>query len=1027
MLEAIVRGSIRHRALVLGGTIALVFFGARAFMALPIDAVPDLTNVQVQVLTSAPALAPIDVERLVSTPIERAMTGLPNTTEIRSISRYGTSAVTIVFHDGVDPYFARQLVGERMPRARDAVPSEYGIPELGPMSTGLGEIYQFEVRGDGKSPMELRSLLDWHIAPRLRMVPGVVEVNALGGELKTYEVSIDPALLVAARLSLSDVFEALRRNNRSAGGGSILRGPEGLLVRGDALVSSLEDLGSIVVTSRKGVPIYVRQLGEVRFAHMLRQGATTRDGRGEIVAGMTMMLIGENSRQVARAVQAEVDRINPTLPTGVHIEPFYDRTILVNQTIHTVATNLAEGGVLVIVILFLMLRNLRAGLIAATMIPLAMMVAFVGMREAGLSGNLMSLGAIDFGLVVDGAIILLENAIHHIGEERARLGRALEPDERDATVLKSALEVRGATAFGELIIALVYLPILTLQGVEGKMFRPMALTVVFALAGAFVLSLTFVPAAASWLLSRKVADRPSPIVEVARRLYEPLLRRTTRHPMWTALVAAILLIGSLVLSAQMGSEFVPRLDEGAFIIEANRPPSTSLEESLRQATILERVLGKFPEVKTVVVKTGRPEIANDPMGVEQSDVYAILKPPQEWPGSRSHEALIERMSAAMSSAVPGVAFSFSQPIEMRMNELVSGVRSDVAVKVYGEDLEVLGRLGAQIARVLARIQGAQDLKADRVAGLPVLRAHVDRLAVARFGSNASDVLDAIETIGGRTVGEVLEGRRRFALRVRLAPELRNDLATIERLPVRTGETFSPLADLAELAIDDEPLVINREGAERRLIVQVNVRGRDLGSFADEAQASVAKEVHFPSGYHLEWGGQFENLRHARSRLLLVVPLALLLIIVLLYVTFRAIMPSLLILANVPFAAAGGLVGLVVRGLPFSISAAVGLVALFGVAVLNGLVLLSQIRHLRQTGVAADEAVHQGALRRLRPVLTTALVASLGFLPMALATGAGAEVQRPLATVVIGGLISSTLLTLAVLPALYLRWSARDRL
>jgi cobalt-zinc-cadmium resistance protein CzcA len=632
----------------------------------------------------------------------------------------------------------------------------------------------------------------------------------------------------------------------------------------------------------------------------------------------------------------------------------------------------------------------------------------------------MSLGAIDFGLVVDGAIILLENAIHHLAEERVRLARPLEAKERDAVVLRSALEVRGATAFGELIIALVYLPILTLQGVEGKMFRPMALTVVFALAGAFVISLTFVPALASLVLSRGVTDRPSRIVAVARRAYEPLLSHTIRRPVVTAVVAAGAFAASMLIASRLGSEFVPRLDEGAIIIETNRPPSTSLAESIRQSGAIERILRGFPEVATVVVKTGRPEIANDPMGVEQSDVYVILKH-----AGGEHEALVGRMQKALHEALPGVAFAFSQPIEMRMNELVSGVRSDVAVKVYGPELSTLARLGARIGRILDRIPGSEDLKVDRVEGLPVLRAQVDRLAVARFGANAADVLDAIETVGGHGVGEVLEGRRRFPLRVRLPAELRDDLESISRLPVRTGTTFAPLADLAELRIDDEPLVINREGTERRLIVQVNVRGRDLGGFADEAQTAVPSKVRLPPGYHLEWGGQFENLRRARSRLLVVVPLALLLIVGLLFVTFRAAMPALLILANVPFAATGGVLALAIRGLPFSISAGVGFVALFGVAVLNGLVLISQIRQLRAAGEADEHAVREGALRRLRPVLTTALVASLGFVPMALATGAGAEVQRPLATVVIGGLLSSTLLTLAVLPALYFRWSRHD--
>lgn len=1027
MLERLIHASIRHRAGVLAGTLALVALGLRAFQSLPIDAVPDLTNVQVQILTTAPALAPLDVERLVTAPVELAMSGLARVEQIRSLSRYGVSAVTVVFEDGVDPYFARQVVNERLPRARQEVPAEYGVPEIGPMSTGLGEIYQFELAGKDKSPMELRSILDWQVAPRLRTVPGVVEVNTFGGELKTYEVAVNPSLLIAAGVSLQDLFGALERSNRIAGGGAIQRGPEGLLVRGDALIQSLEDVGNVVVGLRGGLPVYVRQLGEVRFGPMLRQGAATRDGRGEIVAGMAMMRQGENSRTVSKAVQAAVDRINPTLPPGVRIEPFYDRTTLVGQTIHTVAHSLLEGGALVIVVLFLMLRNLRAGLITGAMIPLSMLAAFIGMRALGVSGNLMSLGAIDFGLVVDGAIILLENAIRHVSEEREKLGRPLERQERDAVVLRSALEVRSATAFGELIIALVYLPILTLQGVEGKMFHPMALTVLFALAGAFVLSLTFVPAITSLVLPAATVDRESPIVSFATRLFEPALRATLRHPGRTVLAAVLVMAASVLAASRLGSEFIPRLDEGALVIEITRLPSTSLEESLRQSGVIEGILRKLPEVETVVVKTGRPEIANDPAGVEASDVWVMLKPREEWPAHEDREQLVEKMSGALAGAVPGAAFGFSQPIEMRMNELVSGVRSDFAVKIYGEDLATLGRIGADLGRVLRGVRGSADLKIDRVEGLPVLRAAVDRQAIASRGASPSDVMDSIEVIGGRKAGTVLEGRRRFDLRVRLDPKLRSNLDVLSRMPVRTrGDSFAPLADLARLDIVDEPLSINREAAERRLIVQANVRGRDLGGFADEAQAAIASRVKIPNGYRLEFGGQFENLQRARARLLIVVPLTLLLILGLLYLTFHSWAPALLILVNIPFAATGGIFALALRGLPFSISAAVGFIALFGVAVLNGLVLVSQARANLLQGSSPRDAAHDGALRRLRPVLTTALVASLGFVPMAIASGSGAEVQRPLATVVIGGIATSTLLTLLVLPAVFAWLGARKK-
>lgn len=1024
MLAWVVAASIRHRLAVLLGVVLLIVLGVRAFSALPIDAVPDLTNVQVQVLTSAPSLGALDVERLVSAPVEMALSGIPGVKELRSLSRYGVSAVTVVFDDDVDAQVARNRVNERMPRIRGEVPSEIGVPEMGPLATGLGEIYQFEVRGEGRSAMELRSILDWQIAPRLRLVPGVIDVNTFGGELRTYEVTVDPQRMAVRHVALSEVITALERNHVAVGGGAIHRGPEGLLVRGDAMIRSLDDLGDIAVSTREGTPIYVRDVATTRFAPMLRQGAATRDGRGEVVVGMTLMLLGDNSRVVSRAVGDAVRLINPTLPPGVRIDPFYDRTTLVERTLHTVSRSLVEGGLLVVVVLFLMLRNLRAGLVAAAMIPLCMLSAFIGMRALGISGNLMSLGAIDFGLVVDGAIILLENAVHHLAEASAARGRPLTRAERDEVVLHSALEVRGATAFGEVIIALVYLPVLTLEGVEGKTFQPMALTVLFALAGAFVLSLTLVPALASLLLPANARDLPSPIVTAARRVYEPVLGATLRRPAVTMGLALLVLGLSVALARGLGSEFVPQLNEGAIIIETVRQPSVGLDESVRQTTLIERVLRRFPEVTTVVSKTGRPEIANDPMGVEQSDVLVMLRPAAQTLPAAEREALIGRMHDALTSAVPGVAFGFTQPIQMRMNELLSGVRADVAVKVYGDDLPTLARLGAQIARALRSVRGATDLRADRVEGMPVLRATVDRHAAARVGADAQEALSMIEAIGGRTVGSVLEGRQRYPLRVRLPAGLRDDLDALRRLPVHiAGDATVPLRDVALLEIIDEPVVINRESLARRLVVQTNVRGRDLGGFAEEAQRAVRRSVRLPPGYRLEWGGQFENLERARLRLAIVVPLALGMILALLYASFRSAGATLLIFANVPFAATGGVIALWSRGLPLSLSAGVGFIALFGVAVLNGLVLVTQVRQLRQRGTGLVEAAREGALRRLRPVLTTALVASLGFVPMAVTSGAGSEVQRPLATVVIGGLVSSTLLTLLVLPTLY-AWLGR---
>ncbi len=1024
MLAWIVAASIRHRIAVLLGVVVLITLGVRAFMALPIDAVPDLTNVQVQVLTAAPSLGALDVERLVSAPVEMALSGIPEVQELRSLSRYGVSAVTVVFNDDVDAQVARNRVNERMPRIRGEVAAEIGVPEMGPLATGLGEVYQFEVRGEGRSPMELRSILDWQIAPRLRLVPGVIDVNVFGGELRTYEVTVDPQRMAVRHVALGEVITALERNHVAVGGGAISRGPEGLLVRGDAMIRSLDDLGDIVVSHRGGAPIYVRDVASTRFAPMLRQGAATRDGRGEVVVGMTLMLLGDNSRVVSRAVGDAVRLINPTLPPGVRIDPFYDRTTLVERTLSTVSLSLVEGGLLVVVVLFLMLRNLRAGLVAAAMIPLCMLSAFIGMRALGISGNLMSLGAIDFGLVVDGAIILLENAVHHLAQEGAVLKRPLTREERDEVVLRSALEVRGATAFGEVIIALVYLPVLTLQGIEGKTFQPMALTVLFALAGAFVLSLTFVPALASLLLPADAKDLPSPIVTAARWAYEPALRATLRWPAVTLGVALLCFGGSMMLAQTLGSEFVPQLNEGAIIVETVRQPSTGLAESVRQSTIIERVLRRFPEVTTVVSKTGRPEIANDPMGVEQSDVLVMLRPEAQILPAAEREALITRMHDALTRAVPGVGFGFTQPIQMRMNELLSGVRADVAVKVYGDDLPTLARLGAQVARALRGVRGATDLRTDRVEGMPVLRATIDRHAAARLGADAEEALAMVEAIGGRTVGNVLEGRQRYPLRVRLPEGLRDDVEALRRLPVHiAGDATVPLRDVAQLEVIDEPVVINREALARRLVVQTNVRGRDLGGFAEEAQRAVRRSVRLPPGYRLEWGGQFENLERAKLRLAIVVPLALGLILALLYMSFRSVGATLLIFANVPFAATGGIVALWSRGLPLSLSASVGFIALFGVAVLNGLVLVTQIRQLREQGSGLVAASREGALRRLRPVLTTALVASLGFVPMAITSGAGSEVQRPLATVVIGGLVSSTLLTLLVLPTLY-AWLGR---
>jgi len=1021
MIDRILSWSLANRFLVLVGAVVLVVAGLSAMARLPIDAVPDVTNVQVQILTSAPALGPEEVEQFVTTPVEQAMSGLPQLVEVRSTSRFGLSAVTVVFEDDTDIYFARAQVGERLAAAKEAIPPGYGEPELGPVSTGLGEIFQFELRGDGKTPMELRTILEWEIAPRLRTVPGVVEVNAFGGELKTYEVQLRPDDLVRLDVSLDQVAQALERNNANAGGAYLERHGEQFLIRGEGLISSLDDIGDIVVaTDDDGTPVYLRHVATVAFAPMVRQGAVTRDGRGEIVTGIVMMRMGANARAVVTAAKAALADLEPSLAKlGIRIEPFYDRTVLVDKTIATVARSLLEGGLLVVFVLFLMLRNLRAGLLVAMVIPLSMLVGFLGMRQFGVSGNLMSLGAIDFGLIVDGAVIVVENSVRLLAERSHQLGRPLSSDERTGVVAQASREVLRSATFGVLIIAIVYLPILSLVGIEGKMFRPMALTVLFALVGALVLAMTFIPAAASLLLPKRLSEKESVIVTGARRLYLPTLRLALRARLAVVVVAVAVLAASAVVATRLGSEFVPQLDEGAIAMQAIRLPSVSLEESVRQTTELEKVIKEFPEVTTVVSKTGRAEIATDPMGVEMSDVFVMLKPHDQWTTASTREGLVEKIDAALRARVPGQNFSYSQPIQLRVAELISGVRSDVALKIYGDDLAALERIAGEVVAVLAKVPGAADVKAEQTAGLPVLRVRVDRRAIARHGINASDVLDVVSTIGGRQVGTVLEGQRRFALTMRLEPTARDSVDELKALKVRSpGGALIRLDELADVGVEDGPAQISHEAGRRRVTVELNVRGRDLGSFVADAKLALDRSSVIPAGYFTDWGGQFENLQAASARLAIVVPLALALIFVMLFAAIGSAKLAGLVYLNVPFAITGGLFALALRGMPLSISAGVGFIALFGVAVLNGLVLISYLEERRRGGLSAREAAFQGAQVRLRPVLMTALVASLGFVPMAIASGAGAEVQRPLATVVIGGLVTATLLTLVVLPTLY---------
>lgn len=1021
-MNKIIDFSLNNRLLVGIGWALISVVGIHSMLNLPIDAVPDVTNIQVQVLTNTPGMAPEDVERFITFPIESAMSGLPEIEEIRSVSKFGLSAVTVVFKEGTGIYWARQLVGERLVEAKENIPQSYGQPKMGPISTGLGEIYQFEVRGDGYSPMELRSILDWQVNYQLRSVPGVVEINAFGGELKTYQVTLEPGRMTALNLSVRDIFEALEANNRNVGGGYIAHQGEQYLIRGEGLINSLLDLESIIVKHKDegGTPILIKDVAFVEFAPMIRQGAVTRDGKGEAVIGIVMMLMGENSRVVSKNVHEKIAEIQKNLPRGVTIDTFYDRTDLVNRTIGTVATNLAEGGLLVILVLLLLLGNLRAGLIVASAIPISMLVAFTAMRITGISGNLMSLGALDFGLIVDGSVVLIENIMRNLHIHK---NSALTHIEK---VRAACHEIARPVAFAVGIIILVYIPIFGLSGIEGKMFKPMAFTVVFALFGSLVCALTLMPVLASVLLKNVSEKRPF-LFRLAERVYAPVLSWCMIHTKKVVFSAGAFFLASLSVIFFIGAEFIPQLDEGSIAMQIWRLPSISLETSNQISLRAERVLlEEFPEIKTVVSRTGRAEIATDPMGVEISDSYLMLQPKKTWRFD-SKEAMVEAIDKTLSEKVSGAIFSYSQPIQLRISELISGVRSDIAIKIYGDDLARLKAKADEVVRIVQSIPGAADVKAEQVIGLPTLRIRLKRREMARHGVKAEDVLDVVETIGGRSAGVVLEGQKRFDLQVRLAPQARASIEALGDLMITTSNDRSrllPLSQLADLTLEEGPAQISRDNISRRISIEANVRGRDLASFVAEAQTALDNELILPPGWYLDWGGQFENLAVASKRLALLVPLALLLIFVMLYTTFASGPMAALIYLNVPLAATGGLIALAVRGYPFSISAGVGFIALFGIAVLNGVVLVSYITENHKDH-CAKEAAAQGARIRLRPVLMTALVAALGFVPMALATSAGAEVQRPLATVVIGGLFSSTLLTLLVLPTVYHWFAPKD--
>jgi len=1017
--------SLRYRFFTAVAVLMVVVSGLWSFAHLTIDAVPDLTPVQVQILTRAPALGPVEVEQFITFPIEASLNGLPSLRELRSVSRYGLSAVTVIFEDSTDIYRARQLVAERLARAAERIPIEYGRPVMGPLTTGLGEVYQFTVKGPGYSPMALRTLLEWDICMKLRAVPGVVEVNIWGGEPQQFHVIVDPAKLLSLKLSLQQIIDALERNNALAGGGYIEHQREQLLIRGEALATQISDLARIVVSHGSGgVPIYIADVAQVKEASALRIGAATAMGDGETVIGMVQMLAGENAQRVVTQVKARVEDIQKTLPPGVVIEPYYDRTLFVSRVIKTVRNNLLEGGLLVIAVLFLFLGDVRAGLIVASAIPLSMLIAFTGMMQAGLSGNLMSLGAIDFGLLVDGSVVMMDNILRRLAQAR-HAGR----QDRVTEILAAGREVLRPMTFAVSIIILVYVPVLTLTGIEGKMFRPMAATVIMALAGSLLMAVTVIPLLSFWFARTGATREETSFVHLLCKLYAPCLRWAVARPVWPSAIAVGLFVVSLTVATKSGIEFVPRLDEGDLALQVWRLPSVSLSESVATSLDIERILRRFPEVTQVVTRTGSPEVATDVMGVEMSDVFVILKPRQEWITAHTREDLITRFEQAIIEAVPGVGLSFTQPIEMRFNELIAGVRSDLAVKIFGPDLDVLKQQTEAVARTLERIPGAADVKVEQVAGLPLLRIIVNREAIARYGLTASEVLALVQTTRvGLVVGTIVQGPRRFDLVVRLAESASQDPAALGALliPTMHGELV-PLSRIATIQVDSGPAQVSREHVQRRIVVECNIRGRDLGGFVKEAQQAVARTIAVPTGYELTWGGQFEHLKEASRRLAIIVPLTLLLILGVLTVIFGAMRPALLIFLNVPLALSGGILALWIRGLPLSLSAVIGFIALFGIAVLNGVVLVSHIRQLESEGHSTDEAVTEGAMDRLRPVLMTALVASLGFIPMAVATSMGAEVQRPLATVVIGGLLTSTALTLLVIPAVYRKFSSYSRI
>ncbi len=1040
LLERVLRFSIVHRWSVVVITAALASYGLFNLRRLPIDAVPDITNVQVQINTVVEGLPPLDIERQVTFPIETAMAGLPGMVEARSLSRYGLSQVTVVFRDGTNIYFARQLVNERLQEARENLPRGIAEPMMGPIATGLGDIFLWEVEAapDARKPdgsvytaTDLREIQDWIIKPQLRNTPGVTEVNTIGGFRKQYDVQPDPARLRAYGLTLNDILLSLEHNNQAVGAGFLPHKGEQYLVHTDGRLSSPDDIAQVVVATRGGVPIRVSDVARVVLGQELRTGAATSRGR-ETVIGTAIMLFGENSRAVARSVGERLKEINRSLPPGVVARPVYDRTHLVDATLETVRKNLLEGALLVIAVLFVLLGNWVAALIVALVIPLSMLMAVSGMVEGRVSANLLSLGAIDFGIIVDGAVVMVENILRRLSLRQHELGRVLALPERLHESYAGAREVARPTLFGVAIIMIVYLPILTLTGVEGKMFRPLAEVVLFALAGALVLAFTFVPALMALIVRGRVAEAESHVVRWVRHIYLPVLRWALAHRKSILAGTAALLVLCIALATRLGGEFVPTLDEQDILVQPVRMPGISVDQAVAMQHKVEATIASMPEVREVFSRLGTAEVANDPMPISTGDTFVMLKPRRQWPDPKKPKGeVVEEMERRLSS-LPGNAYEFTQPIQMRFNELIAGVRSDVAIKVFGDDLDTMLTTANRIARVVRSVRGATDVKVEQVIGLPTLAIEIDRKAVARFGINLADVQDVVRTaLSGTQAGELFTGDRRFPIIVRLPEPARHDVAALEMLPIpipgrhdAAGASrderveFVPLNAVAHIRLEEGPNQVSRENGKRRVVVQANVRGRDLASFVAETRHTIDTSVPLPAGYWLGWGGQFENLVTARNRLAIVVPMALVLILALLVLAFGSLRDALVVFSGVPLALTGGVLALAMRQMPFSITAGIGFIALSGVAVLNGVMLLSFVRQRVADGLEVDLAVVDGCTRRLRPILMTALVAALGFVPMALATGAGAEVQRPLATVVIGGILSSTILTLIVLPTLY---------